>query len=181
MKLALCSLGQDIANKINSKKLTRKRRFNANICKRSKPKKQVNNASKVYSRSLTEESIFSDQPSYVENWKGQGKITPLYPNTTIKFLRNGNLCPSFNSNLKVLNTCAFDSIMYLLGNEYNTNENFRTIVDAFHEKKMIPQYIKYLSDINSKDDDIYNLRTRIIVHYIENPTVPSENTYNVNF
>lgn len=69
--------------------------------------------------------------------------------------------------------------MYLLGNEYNTNENFRTIVDAFHENKIIPQYIKYLSDINSKDDDLYNLRTRIIVHYIENPTVPSENTYNV--
>lgn len=69
--------------------------------------------------------------------------------------------------------------MYLLGNEYNTNENFRTIVDVFHENKMIPQYIKYLNDINSKNDHIYNLRTRIIVHYIENPTVPSENTYNV--
>lgn len=174
MKSALCSLSLDITNKINPKKTFRKRIRSDNLNKQSHKKKQkVHKTINVYSRSLTEDSIFSDQPSYIENWKGQGKVAKLESNMMIKFIRNGNLCPSVynNSNyVKASNTCSFDSVMYLMGKEYKENGNIKNIIDAFDEKELIPQYIKCLSDTNCKDDDIYKLRAQIITHYIDKPT-----------
>lgn len=184
LKSALCDLGQDIANKITSNQKSRKRKIST---KQSKPKRmEKSKTPKLFNHSLSEDSIFSDHPSYVENWKGQGKDNDSKLDTIVKFIKNGNLCPSVYINskyVKIQNTCAFDSIMYLLATGYKNNENVRNIIGSFDKNEIIPQYIKCLSDISSKNDEINSLRANIITQYIENPTTVSTGNhviYNYN-
>jgi hypothetical protein len=129
------------------------------------------------------DSIFADQPSYIENWMGQARITKNEPVKKIKFLKNGNLCPSLridSQNVKLKNTCAFDSVMYLLCTGYTYNRNVRNLVNTNKEKELIPQYLHRLSDNVSKYGEIYSLRAKIIKTYLQTPPSISENQITFN-
>lgn len=122
-------------------------------------------------KDFNEDSIFADQPSFVENWKGQGRLVKEKSVHKLKFLKNGNLCDYVRVNsdyVEIKNTCAFDSVMYMLSLGYKENVYIKKLIDALQEK-LILQYINKLSDIDCEDNDIYILRAKIIQLYLQTP------------
>ena len=92
IKTALSDLGEDVVNKaISHKKRSRKRKCINLIHDKKNVKKVKSNISTGY---FTADSIFSDQPSFIENWRGEAEMDKEKNNHYVKFLKNGNSCRS---------------------------------------------------------------------------------------
>lgn len=131
---------------------------------------------------FNKDSIFADQPSYIENWKGQAIISKTKRMPKITFMKNGNLCNSLyidSQYVDVKNTCAFDSVMHLLCTGYNNNSNIKHLV-ASSDEDLIPQYLHRLSDTDSNDEEMYVLRAKIIKRYLQRPPHVLENHITFN-
>lgn len=165
IKTALADVGENVVNKtIPRKKHSKKRKF-INLIQNKKNAKKVK--SKISTGYFNADSIFSDQPSFIENWRGEAEMDKAKTKHNVKLLKNGNLCRSVLLNdiyVTLKNTCGFDSVMYFLSAGFNENENIREFMATFN-KDLIPQYIKNLCDIESTDDDIYLMRAKIASQY----------------
>jgi hypothetical protein len=164
LALATNDLDNDIQNKEEHRRRKRKLPLTKPKRKQSKPSK-----SKKINRSFAAESIFSDRPSFIENWKGEADASTTPSEIKIKFVKNGNLCDSVligKSHIPVdlRNTCSFDSVLYLLSAAYIQSISFQEKINNYPDE-CIPQYIKLLSDPSSNDDDIHKIRSEIGVLY----------------
>jgi hypothetical protein len=196
IKLAFGDLHHDIMNKctVDKKKRKRKLALKKTKCQKRTKYTKTSNVSVFKDRSLdqlspkdhgeineskpipkmkvfNEDSIFADQPSFIENWKGQGRLIDKKSVTKLKFIKNGNLCEYVHINsdyVEVKNTCAFDSVMYMFSLGYKQNVYIKNLIDALQEE-LILQYIKKLSLIDCEDNDIYMLRAKIIQLYLQTP------------
>lgn len=165
IKSALIDIHNNVTNKATpKKKLSVKRKTTSNKTSRKKIVKRQKSFSLKSDQIFSKDSIFSDDPSYIENWKGEGKCSIKKQKKT-KFIKNGCVCQSVNvsgKNIVVTNTCGFDSVMYLLSVGYSENKHVRNIVNTNSTDDLILQYIKGLSDANYKLVDMYTMRARII-------------------
>lgn len=164
IKSALCDLNLGTRNKITS---TKARPLKRKITNKQSRQKNVKKSKLVDNHTFSTDSIFHDEPSFTENWKGEGRENQIKFNKNVKFIKNGNLCPSVKvgfNDISVNNTCAFDAVMYLLSEIYNQNEHFRSkfTVDGNNLISKISTYIKSLCDYKCKTDEIYKLRAEII-------------------
>lgn len=121
-------------------------------------------------RSFDAESIFSDQPSFIENWRGEAETDSL-TKIKIKFVKNGNLCDAVSvgeNSIKIdlRNTCSFDSVIYLLSIAFIQSRRYQETLNTYPED-LIPQYIKLISDSASTDSDIHKMRTEIGLLYFD--------------
>lgn len=138
-----------------------------------KEKKSIKNDDTKMNTQLTKginnESIFSDTPSMLENWRGlaigkkEKKKREKIKRVTL--LRNGSLTTCAGKNTIVLNTCAFDAVAqaiavgvadnYALNSIINTNEN--------------DEYFKLIKMMILDNDtlNVYKLREEILKKHFE--------------
>lgn len=152
-KVSLKSLN-DIPHNISSK--SRKRKLKR--VKSISIKKRIKNAAVTF----TSDSIFAEEPSYTENWKGEGYETHKITSTSILFLKNGNV---IESKQNVLNTCAFDSVFFMLAHGYQTNNYIREVFNSC-ENSLIRDFINILAQ-NQNEKEAYKLRENIVSLYYQ--------------
>lgn len=140
-----------------SKKQTNKGRKRKLITKNKMQCKKIKMNTK---QSFSSDSIFTVKPSYTENWGGEGYSTK---NISVLFLRNGNLVNSINKSMKFTNTCAFDSVFFLVAFAYKQNVHIKKIINTC-ASNLIREFIQLLTESLNLNNG-YDLREEIIAKY----------------
>lgn len=126
-------------------------------------------------RLFPQDSIFSDMPSFVENWKGQAEepvTVPIYK--MLKFIKNGNIVTGST----LTNTCGFDAVTYLIAYGYIAFNNFKLEIDQTeNNNNMLCNYIQFIGNKNISEAAVYELRNTICKKYYK---LSSKNTIDIN-
>lgn len=151
---------------LKSKSRRTRRAMTKNIYKKEKvnPKKQIQQKQKeLY---FSSDSIFSDRPSYLENWRGESNThNRLKKDDEIVIIRNGNLALKESSGY--FNTCAFDSAFYLIGQACIRSSAFKSFLSELKGDCVI-NYIFMLLNGAHDIEQIYNCRSEITKTFFQN-------------
>lgn len=148
----------------------KKRSFYRRKRKRTQ-KKHITKKAKYHVKVLTEDSVFSDKPSLVENWKGEGKEDDTAKILKqMKHMQNGNLSSTVeieNRQLKLKNTCGLDSVFFFLFcYGFIQNQNMKDKINLF-SSGLIPEYLKCLAGAITSYNP-YKIRADVVLkHFIK--------------
>lgn len=141
-------------------------------------KKQITKKAKYQVKVLTEDSVFSDKPSLVENWKGEGKEDDSGKILKqIKHMQNGNLCSTVeieDRQIKLINTCGLDSVFFLFCYGYIQNQYIKDIINLY-SSELITDYLKCLAGAITSFNP-YKIRADIVLkHFVKKTELESSN------
>lgn len=146
---------------------TRKRKmlpFENKCCKKEKPS---------VTKTFLNDSVFSVIPTYVENWRGEGvpKDDSANKPVNIMFLKNSNFTVQDISekNIKLTNTCAFDSVFFLLAHGFKEYSCIRDLFDNNCRNRDITAFLQILCNSDNNSEEANKLRIRIAsIHFKNN-------------
>jgi hypothetical protein len=164
LKSSKVDLENGVTNKVVKKTGVNRRK------RKHSQKKQIIKKAKLV-KVLNEDSVFSDKPSLVENWRGEGTDddTATKILKQIKHMQNGNLCSTVevnNRQTKIINTCGLDSTFFLLCFGYIQNQYIHDLINMF-SSELISMYIKCLAGTTISYDP-YKIRADLALkHYFK--------------
>lgn len=141
---------------------------NNKTTKKSIPKcSRMKKTSKLTS-DFTDDSVFSDTPSLIENWRGKGvpKSKKKYPALKpVVLLTNGSRFKVDDNIIIIKNTCALDSVAQALSVAFVDVLN--TVVNQIIQNNdhIFCQLIRSICE--KKTDEIYNIRSVIAQTYFK--------------
>lgn len=113
-----------------------------------------------------DDSIFSDNPSLVENWKGLGMVKKEHqtkPKRKVFLLSNGGRFIIDNEIVVTTNTCALDSVCQALAVSYIDRSSINKIIQE--SDHMLCQLIKSMCE--KDNEDVYKIRTSLAKIYFK--------------
>lgn len=123
---------------------------------------------------FTDDTIFSDHPSLVENWRGLGmlrhkrKKNTSEPRKKVFLLSNGGRFKTDKEIISATNTCALDSVCQALAIAYTDGSSINPIIQG--SDHMLCQLIRTMRDKNS-GEEAYKIRSSIAKTYFKNVQV----------
>lgn len=173
MKLALSSLSNKNDNKNKTKrKIIKKRPRSQHLKQKAKLKNKLKNRKEIRQKiEFPSDSIYSETPTFIENWGGEAEIIKqdLKLDKVPQLQKNG--CYDKSSNIQLYNTCAFDSVIFMISFGYLKYEEIEYMINS--HKNIISDYIAKMS-ANATDFKILNnLRNLICKTHYENTLLSS--------
>lgn len=115
------------------------------------------------------DSIFSSNPSFIENWRGKGNVKKSLQKLRIPkmpILLNGSIMKT-NDNIFPSNTCAFDSLSQAIAVMFV--EKYKVSYKIDNTDNHYFRFIRTL--INNSNESIYKLRNEILLQHFKTDTL----------
>lgn len=121
-------------------------------------------------KEFSDESIFAENPSLNENWKGLGSNKNKKPEKkTMKYiplLQNGNKTRSGIKDLILINTCAFDAVAQVFATACADGFVISTTVFS-NSTNNFCNFLKDILDNKKTKLDLYKNRPRLLENYFD--------------
>lgn len=146
--------------------------------RKNKPKKIK---SQIVKKEFKDESVFSENPSLVENWKGLGKRSTSSKRriglNSIPLLFNGTRTRTGIKDVLVSNTCAFDAVSQIIA--VGCVDGFNLSTSILNSDNMYCQFVKAMIVKNSKKQYLYKRQAEILGKFFDNK-VSNNNITHIN-
>lgn len=142
-------------------------------CEKRSEISKTPNKIRLNSKDFYDESIFANEPVLAENWKGKrtnsknrtsGSLKPKAKLSRPEILSNGNIISSGIKNIRVNNTCAFDTVVQALLVGFTDHNNLKMPL-----KNNCSELSIFLKTLYEKDylTNVYKLRTELLMKYFK--------------